>query len=283
MARRFSASYNAEPFSALAVWSRHLALFSLIATIVSIIVVRFGFLEFRPALMTFAGALALAGLSILVAVAAFASIWRTGARGFGAIALALFIDAAILAYPAYLAVRYVNLPPIHDISTDVLDPPRFERLARLRVGEGVNTAAYAGLYSAEQQRMAYPDIEPLIVETSPQKAYEAALEIITKRKWLIVDSRPPQPRLAGHIEAIARTPVMGFRDDIVVRIAADGEGARIDLRSSSRYFEHDLGSNAARVRALIADIGDNVDDSPAPAVPTQQKKGAQSGKGPAKR
>ncbi len=77
MARRLSAPYNTEPRSTLAVWSRHLALFSLIATIVSIIVVRFGFLEFRPALMTFAGALALAGLSILVAIAAFASIWQT--------------------------------------------------------------------------------------------------------------------------------------------------------------------------------------------------------------
>jgi len=282
MARRLSAPYNTEPRSTLAVWSRHLALFSLIATIVSIIVVRFGFLEFRPALMTFAGALALAGLSILVAIAAFASIWQTGARGFGAIALALVINAVILAYPAYLALQYRKLPAIHDITTDVLDPPRFEVLARLRVGDGANTAAYAGLYSAEQQRIAYPDIEPLIVETTPQKAYDTALEIITKRKWRIVDTRPPQPRRAGHIEAIALTPVMGFRDDVVVRIAADGEGTRIDLRSSSRYFEHDLGSNASRIRALIADISDNVDDSPAPAV-TPQKKGAQSGKGSAKR
>ncbi len=282
MARRLSAPYNTEPRSALAVWSRHLALFSLIVTIVSIIVVRFGFLEFRPALMTFAGALALAGLSILVAIAAFASIWQTGARGFGAIALALFINALILAYPAYLALQYSKLPAIHDITTDVLNPPRFEVLARLRVGDGANTAAYAGLYSAEQQRIAYPDIEPLIVETTPQKAYDTALDLITKRKWRIVDTRPPQPRRAGHIEAIALTPVMGFRDDVVVRIAADGEGTRIDLRSSSRYFEHDLGSNAARIRSLIADISDNIDNSPVPAV-TTQKKGAQTGKGPAKR
>jgi uncharacterized protein (DUF1499 family) len=250
---------------------------------VSIIVVRFGFLEFRPALMTFAGALACAGLSILVAIAAFVSIWRTGERCFGAIALALFINAIILAYPAYLALQYQRLPAIHDITTDVLDPPRFEVLTRLRVGDGVNTAAYAGLYSAEQQRIAYPDIEPLIVETTPQKAYDTALELVTKRKWQIVDARPPQPRRAGHIEAIALTPIMGFRDDVVIRIAADREGTRIDLRSSSRHFEHDLGSNARRVRALITDISDNVDDSPAPAIPTQPKKGAQSGKGTAKR
>lgn len=271
MARRLAAPYYAEPRSALALWSRHLALFALIATIFSIIVVRFGFLELRPAVMTFAGALALAGLSILVAVLGFAAIWRNGSRGFGAIALALFINAAILAYPAYLAVLYRKLPAIHDISTDVIDPPRFEVLARLRAGDGANPAAYAGLYSAEQQRIAYPDIEPLILETTPQKAYEAVLDIVTKRKWLIVDARPPQARRPGHIEAIARTLVMGFRDDVVIRVAADGEGARIDLRSSSRFLEHDFGDNATRIRRLVTDINETVDDAPEVA-PTPAKK-----------
>jgi uncharacterized protein (DUF1499 family) len=281
MARRLAAPYHADPRSALALWSRHLALFALLATIFSVIVVRFGFLELRPAVMTFAGALALAGLSILMAVFGFASIWVSGARGLGAIALALFIDAALLAYPGYLAVLYRKLPAIHDISTDVIDPPRFEVLAKLRGGDGANPAAYAGLYSAEQQRIAYPDIEPLILETTPQKAYDAVLELITKRKWLVVDARPPQPRRPGHIEAIARTTVMGFRDDVAVRVSADGEGARIDLRSSSRYFEHDFGDNASRIRRLVTDINETVDDTPEVAA-TPVKKGPQT-KGQSKR
>ena len=88
--------------------------------------------------------------AILVAIAAFAAIWHNGSRGFGAIALALFIDAAILAYPAYLAVLYQRLPAIHDISTDVIDPPRFEVLARLRAGDGANPAAYAGLVQSRE-------------------------------------------------------------------------------------------------------------------------------------
>lgn len=277
MARRLAATYYAEPRSALALLSRHLALFALVATLFSVIVVRFGFLELRPAVMTFAGALACAGLSILVAVLAFIAIWRNGTRGFGAIALALFIDAALLAYPGYLAVLYRKLPAIHDISTDVIDPPRFEVLAKLRSTDGANTAAYAGLYSAEQQRIAYPDIEPLILETTPQKAYDAVLDIITKRKWLIVDARPPAPRRPGHIEAIARTLVMGFRDDVVIRVSADGEGARIDLRSSSRFFEHDFGDNAARIRRLVSDINDTVDDAPDPVTTASPaKKGPQA-------
>jgi uncharacterized protein (DUF1499 family) len=165
------------------------------------------------------------------------------------------IDAVVLAYPAYLGLQYRKLPAIHDITTDPIDPPRFDALARLRTGEGTNPAVYAGLYSAEQQRRAYPDIETLELEIPVHRAYEVTLQLVTKRKWLIIDERAPQlPRRIGHIEAVARTPIMGFREDLSIRVTPDGDGSRVDIRSASRYFESDLGSNAARVSKLIDDI-----------------------------
>jgi uncharacterized protein (DUF1499 family) len=284
MARRITAAYQSEPVSALANWARRLAVFSLIAAIVSIIIIRFGFLEFKPALATFFGSLAIAGLSILVSLAAFAAIWQNGTRGMGRIFVALLLDVVILAYPAYLAYQYRKLPPIYDITTDPIDPPKFEALARLRTGDSANPAVYAGLYSAEQQRIAYPEIEPATVEVPPQKAYETALDLINKRKWLVVDARPPAPpRREGKIEAIARTPIMGFREDIAVRIVPDGPGARIDLRSSSRNVPHDLGSNAARIAKLVEDINEITDNikpvqkkQPTPAKGAAQAKGNQT-------
>jgi len=209
----------------------------------------------KPALATFFGALGCAVLSILVGLAAFAAIWQNGSRGMGRILLAFLINAVLLAYPAYLALQYRKLPAIHDITTDPVDPPRFEALARLRSGDGTNSAVYAGLYSAEQQRIAYPDIETVELEVPPQRAYEVALALVTRRKWLVIDERPPQPpRRIGRIEAVARTPIMGFREDVSIRVTPDGDGSRVDIRSSSRYFEHDFGSNAARVSSLIDDI-----------------------------
>jgi len=81
--------------------------------------------------------------------------------------------------------------------------------------------------------------------------------VITKRKWRVVDARPPQAgRRDGLIEAVARTPIMGFRDDVVVRVRPAREGARVDIRSASRYGRSDLGANASRIRALIEDIDD---------------------------
>ena len=262
MARRFSAPYQSEPVSGLATWARNLAVFSVVAVLVSVIIVRFGFLEVKPALATFFGALAFAGLSILVGVAGAAAIWQNGSGGISRILLALLIDAAVLAYPTYLALQYRKLPPIHDITTDPIDPPRFEALARLRAGDDTNTAVYAGLYSAERQRIAYPDIETVELEVPVQRAYEITRQLVTKRKWLVIDERAPlPPRRIGHIEAVARTPIMGFREDVSIRVTPDGEDSRVDIRSASRYFESDLGSNAARVRKLIDDINNAVDSA----------------------
>ena len=54
MARRYIAE---EPTSRLAIWARRMALFSLAAALLSIVIVRSGLLEIRPALATFGGAL----------------------------------------------------------------------------------------------------------------------------------------------------------------------------------------------------------------------------------
>lgn len=279
MARRFSAPYQQEPVSGLATWSRNLAIFSVVAVVVSILIVRFGFLEVKPALATFFGALGLAGLSILLGLAAFAAIWQNGTRGMGRILLALLIDAAILAYPAYLTYQYRKLPRLYDVTTDPIDPPKFEALARLRTGEGTNPAAYAGLASAERQRIAYPDIETVELETPVDRAYELTLRLVNRRKWLVIDARAPQPpRRIGRIEAVARTPIMGFREDVSIRVTPDDEDSRVDIRSASRYFDTDLGSNAARVKKLIEDLNtaaDNDNSKPAKkAAPVAPPKAA---------
>ncbi|MGA2943921.1 MAG: DUF1499 domain-containing protein [Xanthobacteraceae bacterium] len=281
-----------EPVSRLAVWARRIAMFSFAATVISVIVVRSGALEIVPALSTFAGALMLAVVAILLALCALVVIWFEGVAGAKQAIAALFIGLALIAYPAYLGIKAYRLPAIYDITTDPIDPPRFDAIARLRPRDA-NPITYAGLYAAEQQHTAYSDIEPDLTDSTAQESYDAAMKVITKRKWRIVDARQPQggqpvanaraPQPAirdGIIEAIARTPIMGFRDDVVVRIRATSDGARIDVRSASRYGRHDFGTNASRVRNLISDIDDvlALPQKPAPApAPVKPQPGA---KGP---
>jgi Protein of unknown function (DUF1499) len=262
--------FTETPVSRLALWARRIALFSLAATFVAVIIVRSGALDIVPALSTLAGALVLACVAILLAFAAGIVIWRHGIGGGRQAVTALLIGAALIAYPLYLGIKASRLPAIYDISTDPIDPPQFDAIARLRPRDA-NPVTYAGLYAAEQQHAAYPDIEPDETTVTAQDAYAAAMKVIAKRKWHVVDSRPPQgplPRLIdartaqsatvrdGIIEAVARTPILGFRDDVVVRIRPTVDGARIDVRSASRYGRHDLGTNAKRVRALVDDIDD---------------------------
>jgi uncharacterized protein (DUF1499 family) len=164
----------------------------------------------------------------------------------------------ILAYPSYLAIRAYRLPMLNDVTTDSVDPPRFETIARLR-SRTANPVSYPGAQATELQHRAYPNIEPLVVSVSPLIAYEAVLATIGKRHWRVVDARPPEGgRREGFIEAVARTPIMGFRDDVAVRVRADPSGARIDVRSASRYGRHDFGTNASRIRALLDEVDDTV-------------------------
>jgi Protein of unknown function (DUF1499) len=277
-------TFAEEETSGLAIWARRIALFSLAATFVAIIIVRSGALDIVPALSTLAGALVLACVAILLALGAGISIWRDGVAGGRQAATALVIGFALIAYPLYLGVKARNLPALYDITTDPIDPPQFDAIARLRPRDA-NPVTYAGLYAAEQQHNAYSDIEPDDTNSSPQEAYDAAMKVIAKRKWRVVDARSPQappvgptprnvailPPLTardGIIEAVARTPILGFRDDVVVRIRPTADGARIDVRSASRYGRNDLGSNAARVRNLIDDIDTVL------ALPQPQKKQA---------
>ena len=257
MARRY---VHSEPTSKLAIWARRMAGFAFAATVLAIIIVRSGALEVKPAIATFGGALAIAVVALLLALAAFTVIWMEGLAGMGAALSAMAISLFLLAYPAYLGVRAYRLPWIYDITTDPIDPPRYEALARARPRDA-NPVTYTGLYTAEQQRNAYPDVGPLGTNASAQAAYRAALTVMNKHKdsflapyWRVIDAREPVGRRDGRIEAVAYSSIMGFRDDVVLRVREDPDGARIDARSSSRYGAFDFGTNASRVRRLLNDI-----------------------------
>jgi uncharacterized protein (DUF1499 family) len=252
-----------EPPSQLAIWARWLAVFALAVALLAVILLRGGFVEAIPGLIILASALLIAAIGILLALAGFVVIWIHGNPGLGRAVTALFIGTALLAYPGYLAAQSYRLPALNDITTDTADPPRFEAIARLRPRDA-NPIAYPGAEATQKQRAAYPDVGPLQLDAAPQEAYDTALDLMTKRRWRVVDARGPQAgRRDGRIEAVARTTIMGFRDDVVVRVRASSGGSRVDVRSASRYGTHDFGSNAKRVRSLLEEIEENVGTQPA--------------------
>lgn len=240
------------PPSQFAIWACRIALFALAMAALAIVIERADILELVPVLVAVGVALALAAVAIVMAFAGFVSLWNNGGPGFLQALSALLIGALLLSYPGYLAWKAQRLPAVTDVTTDPLDPPRFEVVSKLRPAD---RNLYPGSAVAGLQKATWPDIEPLEVTATPKAAFDGVMAVFTKRKWRIVDSRAPLPGRDGHIEAIARSPVMGLRDDVTVRIRPIREGGtRIDLRSASRFGSMDFGGNAERVLALLTDI-----------------------------
>ncbi|HWM82609.1 MAG TPA: DUF1499 domain-containing protein [Pseudolabrys sp.] len=238
--------------SRAAAWSQRLAVFALVVAALSVIVIRSELLEIIPSLATFGAALALAALAILLGVIGLVGIWRHGQMGLGKALTGILLGAALMPYPAYLGYRAYTRPALPDVATDLADPPRYDIIARLR-GPGSNDLP---LVQAARQRDAYPDLATLDLGSTPTVAYEAALAVVAKRKWRVVDAQPPIPgRRDGIIEAVSRSAVMGFRDYVVIRIRGSGKATHIDVRSAARYPLLDFGGeNATRVRLLLDDI-----------------------------
>jgi uncharacterized protein (DUF1499 family) len=190
-------------------------------------------------------------LGVLAASAAFSSLmtglFRGAAPSPGHI-VALLLSLAAVYLPTRALWSGRGKPQIHDISTDLTDPPTFHAILPLR-GGAANDVTFDPEVAQEQQR-AYPDILPLTIAVSPDAAFAHALQLARDAGWEIVAS----DKTAGRIEATAQTRWFGFKDDVVVRLTPAGVGTRVDVRSVSRVGRGDLGANAERVRAYLASL-----------------------------
>lgn len=241
----------------LATLARRIAIFALPVTLIAVILHRIGLVEYELAYITLATGLAVALLGLLVAIAAFVVIWNEGLRGLGRAIAAFLIGVAVLAWPTFEFLRAVNLPEIADITTDLSDPPRFLAVASAR-SSSANVVSYPGERTAMLQQIYYPGVKPYELDASPDEVFNALLGLVERRGWRVLDNVPPRGgQREGRIEAVAQTFLMGFREDVVVRVRSLQNGVRVDMRSASRYGTHDFGSNARRIESLLGDFADS--------------------------
>lgn len=136
-------------------------------------------------------------------------------------------------------------PPIHDITTDTMNPPRFEAIVPLRKN-APNPLKYDA-ETAVAQKAFYPDIKPLLVSMNYDEAYDRALKTARSMGWQLVG----ESRQDGRIEAYEKLLWFGFIDDVVIKVDTTGTGSKIDMRSISRLGKGDLGVNAKRIRSYF--------------------------------
>jgi uncharacterized protein (DUF1499 family) len=185
-----------------------------------------------------------AAVAIVCAITVGLTVIGGGARSALVFSLTGLAIAGATAWVPYdLRMTANALPRIHDISTDLADPPQFVRVATLR-SPTENPVAYDGPETAALQREAYPDIATLVFSASRDSVMAAAQTVLTSMGLALVEIDPMQ----GRIEATATSRLFGFKDDMVVRITDDAAGTRVDVRSKSRVGRHDFGMNAKRIR-----------------------------------
>jgi hypothetical protein len=266
---------EATPTVQSARWSSRVVLFSVSLLLVTLLLHRFFTLPTPLALNLFAVGLAGAGLAALIGLVAMARIWFTGHAGAGSAVLGVLVGAATLIGPAGYWVAHNHLPWINDVTTDPANPPAFASLAAR--APGANATAYPGQAHAELQAKAYPDLRTLVLDRSVEEAFDLVEAAVRRLKWSVVAEEPPmtgKDAAPGMIEATDHTLLLGFADDVVIRIAGTARRATVDARSASRYGTFDMGQNAARLRRLFAEIRARAEITPSAAVAaaTKEKK-----------
>lgn len=152
------------------------------------------------------------------------------------------------------------VPPLYDIQTDWTQPIAFrpstlESRAASRavaVRDDARVAA-AGRWSGQtfaEAQASYYDLKPLTTSAPVDVAAQAAIDAARRLGWEVTTSDPP----AGEVDAIATEAWYGLIADIAVRVRPEGEGSRIDVRSTSRTPGHDMGGNAIRVGNLLREV-----------------------------
>ncbi|MBT5331786.1 MAG: DUF1499 domain-containing protein [Porticoccaceae bacterium] len=135
---------------------------------------------------------------------------------------------------------WTGLRGVNDISTDKENPPQFEAL--LDAPGRTNSLEYSAETVARQSAK-FPWVQPVLTDLSAADAYTRAVGIATDLGWEVTGEDPDR----GRFEATDYTKWFYFHDDLVVRITAETDGSRVDLRSSSRVGGSDHGLGAIRI------------------------------------
>lgn len=225
-----------------------LAITAVVMLAVSGVGVRLDFWSFRTGFQVLRwaayGGLA-AGATALLALA----IPKTRAGAAGSLIFSITLGLATAYLPWHWSQQAKGVAPIHDISTDLTDPPAFVAILPLRA-DAPNPATYGGAEIAAAQRQSYPDIQPLQLAVPPASVFARALTAVHAMGWELVAT----DAATGRIEATATTLWFGFKDDVVVRIRPTATGSVVDVRSVSRVGKSDVGTNAKRIRAYLAQL-----------------------------
>ena len=232
--------------SRLARWSRRLAGFALPLIVLPVWLHRTRLLNSTAFQIVFALAVVLAFLAVLLGIAAYVRIWRTGDHGWGKSTFGIVLGLACLSPLAYGAVMASRYPLTNDVTTD-------PRLPLAMIVHSTAPTRPEGGASFARVQAAFPAARPRLYSSEPEAVFEQVMQLVGQREWDVRVARPVDLSGEGQVNAMAMT-FMGWRDEVAIRVTRTLDGARVDMRSASLNGVHDLGVNGRRIEEFLQEL-----------------------------
>jgi hypothetical protein len=220
-----------EPVSRAAPWSRRIGFFAWLSAAIVLALAWMGRLRPYESLSAFAACGGLAVVAVLLAVAAFVSTWRSGARGLPSAIAGLVLGLALLAYPIGMCLRDLLYPPPLDLTTDTATPPEPLQPSRQ---PGVDAPAPAAATTTDAG--APRAIAALLLDQTMDEALTLALRAAGTNGWHVTFVEYPRPPLREEARFAATVPSLLIRwpSDAIVRLIQTEDGVNIDVRLIAR-------------------------------------------------
>jgi hypothetical protein len=199
----------------------------------------------------------LAALALLFAGFAFSRLWNFGDRGGRDLTVGALMALLVLVPYGVVAYRITSTPPLRDISTDLEDPPVLGSAMARTKDMNVLTPPTPGEQRLQAQN--YPLVTGRSYNLPLDDVVDAVDTVMKRQGWTLVS---PLPVADGQnevtIDAVAKSFVLDLPADVAIRVRDDGDTTLVDMRSASRYGRHDLGDDAARIVAFLAELDQEI-------------------------
>lgn len=172
-----------RPVSSSAFMAFRLAVFAASMVVLAIIAHRFGPLRTPDFVALVLVASVPAVIALPLALIGLLRLWQTGAEGGVPAVKALVFATLPLALVGYAAWRFLTLPELYDVTSDITAPPVFlkpvETSQKWLPRPPVTTA------QRSEQAIAYPALTGRRYEGALDRVYEAVVKVADKTGWTI--------------------------------------------------------------------------------------------------
>lgn len=232
-----------------AVWARRFGALALPVAVIPVLLHRARLVSSDHFLVVEAAALGLAALAVTAACIAFVRLWFTGDQGWGRAVMAFVFGMVCLAPAAYFLWLSATVSASPDVSTDYGNSPPLTTFIDAR---------FIGPEERERIESAYPNARSRTYPIEAPQMFAVAETLISAQDWDVRARRVPVGPLGeGQVNAVVTT-LLGFGQEVVVRVSGNAEGARVDMRSASLSAFPDFGENGQRVEAFLLELDNQV-------------------------